>query len=227
MISGIYRILNLLNFKGYVGSAESFKHRWGVHKWLLRSNLHHSPHLQHAWNKYGEANFRFEIFQECDESKLLHFEQIWMDSLCSYDPRFGYNICKVAGSCLGCKQSEETKKARRGEKSRFAKLTWKKVKEIREKYLLGKYTCKMLAEEYGVKRSCILVIINNNSWKDETLAEEYFKKILEVKRANLSSEKRRKEISKTLRGIKRSEKRKKRCSKIVVGEKIVITQSSH
>ena len=62
-ISGIYRILNTITGKGYVGSASDSYHRFAEHKTILRQNRHHSSHLQHAWNKYGESNFKFEIIE--------------------------------------------------------------------------------------------------------------------------------------------------------------------
>lgn len=45
------------------------------------------------------------------------------------------------------------------------KLTYEKVKEIREKYLPRKITHKMLAIEYGVCYDTIRLIVNNRIWK--------------------------------------------------------------
>lgn len=66
-MSGIYKIINLVNGKQYVGSTKtSFERRWGVHKCLLRQNKHQNPHLQNSWNKYGEQNFQMEVLQKME-----------------------------------------------------------------------------------------------------------------------------------------------------------------
>lgn len=45
-------------------------------------------------------------------------------------------------------------------------LTEKKVISIREKYSSGEYTCKQLADEYGVKTSTIVHICTGRTWKN-------------------------------------------------------------
>jgi group I intron endonuclease len=103
--SGIYRIINTENEKCYVGSAKCFRIRWGVHRRLLLSGKHHSPHLQGSWNKHGESKFSFEILEFCHPEVLIVREQFWIDEL---EPDF--NVCPKAGSTLGRKLSKETKK---------------------------------------------------------------------------------------------------------------------
>ena len=51
---GIYKITNLKNNKGYIGQSTDIKTRWINHKRELRNNIHRNPHLQNAFNKYGE-----------------------------------------------------------------------------------------------------------------------------------------------------------------------------
>jgi group I intron endonuclease len=193
MKTGVYQIKNLVNGKVYVGSAVNINHRWVEHKSDLSRQKHHNEHLQYAWNKYGESNFNFEILEECPVEKLIYWEQIWMDSLCACDKRLGYNISPIAGSQLGTRQSEESRRknslAHRGEAGTNAKLTWKKVREIREKYLAGKHTYKDLSKEYGVNKGNIRKIIHNETWNDETLPEEYFEKIALVVEGSQKGEK--------------------------------------
>jgi group I intron endonuclease len=179
-ISGIYQIKNLVNGKVYVGSSENVGQRWKMHRILLCQQKHHSRHLQGAWNKYGEDNFEFKILEECSVEKLISFEQIWMDSLFSSDNRFGYNVNPMAASCLGMKHSEESKEKHRGENAPCHKLTWSQVREIREKYLSGKYRYEDLSKEYEVSQSSIGDIISNKCWKDGTLSEEYYSRIFNV-----------------------------------------------
>lgn len=62
--------------------------------------------MQRAWNKYGEAAFEFKKLLVCAKADLLWFEQRALDSL-----KPAYNICKVAGSVLGYRHTEEAKAA--------------------------------------------------------------------------------------------------------------------
>lgn len=102
--SGIYKITNVLNGKCYIGSAVNIKKRWYLHKSDLRLNKHHSPHLQNSWNKYGKENFKFEVLFYCDKEELIKCEQIYFDELLPE-----YNVCKIAGNCLGMTHTEESK----------------------------------------------------------------------------------------------------------------------
>jgi len=104
-MKAIYGILNIINGHQYIGSAKNFYKRKRGHITLLKAKIHHSLYLQNAWNKYGEANFRFIVLEKLlEDSDLLKREQWWIDNSHSE-----YNICKFAGNSLGIKRSEETK----------------------------------------------------------------------------------------------------------------------
>lgn len=108
--SGIYKILNKVNGKFYIGSAVYFYDRWHTHKYHLRRNQHKNRYLQSAWNKHGEYNFEFiklEIVN--DLTKLLEIEQRWINETICYNREIGYNLFEIAGSPLGHKQTEEHK----------------------------------------------------------------------------------------------------------------------
>jgi group I intron endonuclease len=110
--SGIYKILNKVNGKPYIGSAIDFSKRWCEHKRLLRKDLHHNPHLQAAWNKYGEEAFEFSVIERIENptKELLEIrEQYWMDYYNSVNPEIGYNIAPKAGTSLGLKRSKESR----------------------------------------------------------------------------------------------------------------------
>ncbi len=107
----IYKIVNLVNGKVYIGSASYYNKRRGTHIGLLRQNKHKNPHLQSAWNKYKEKNFEFSIIEKVSKREdLLKREQYWLDKSKCYNRKYGYNIAKIAGSNLGNKISEEAKK---------------------------------------------------------------------------------------------------------------------
>lgn len=97
MVSGIYLITNTINGHRYVGSSADVDMRWSQHKWNAGKNKHINPHFQHAWNKYGQQAFAFEVLEIVpDPADLVTIEQYYLDWL---EPE--YNICPVAGSCLG------------------------------------------------------------------------------------------------------------------------------
>lgn len=90
----------------YIGSAISFYKRKCEHLSDLRSNKHHSQLLQRHFNKYGENDLIFGIVKEVyDKNNLIAEEQYYIDIL---NPIF--NMCKVAGSTLGFRHTEKTKK---------------------------------------------------------------------------------------------------------------------
>jgi group I intron endonuclease len=109
--SGTYHILNLVNKKLYIGSTNNLYKRMYEHYRNLIQNKHPNKHLQNAWNKYGEDNFRFFVngINE-DVSTLINDEQFRIDLFVKHRPDLLYNINLTAGSVLGFKHSNDTKK---------------------------------------------------------------------------------------------------------------------
>lgn len=121
-MSGIYRIRNLQNGKCYVGQAVSFEKRFNVHRHHLRHDKHNNRHLQRAWNYYGERAFAFEVIEEIPRRQrskkefkkvLIEREQFHMDALQTADPSFGYNISPRAGTQLGYRHSDDSRRKMR------------------------------------------------------------------------------------------------------------------
>ena len=54
MARGIYKIINVVNNKFYVGSAVDLKRRKTRHFSELRTGKHNNRYLQSSWDKYGE-----------------------------------------------------------------------------------------------------------------------------------------------------------------------------
>ncbi len=91
----IYAIINLVNGKMYVGSTSNLSRRKTRH--LLRLNTHHSPSLQHSYNKHSKENFKFIVLESLEKDEDMYKkEQIWMDRYKTYDKRYGYNISTTA-----------------------------------------------------------------------------------------------------------------------------------
>ena len=93
----------------YIGSSISLHSRIKLHISKLRTNKHYSKHLQAAWNKYGENNFKFEIIRKVKNLKLLiRYEQVYINLYNS--AVIGYNKRKIADSNIGNKWSDESRK---------------------------------------------------------------------------------------------------------------------
>lgn len=118
---GVYCWTNLTNGKRYIGSSAQGVYRRRK-QWLqaLRGGRAHNVHFQAAWNKYGEASFRFSVLERCETTSCVSREQYWIDHYQVCNRNLGYNLSPTAGSCLGCRHSTQTKmkvsKARKGTK---------------------------------------------------------------------------------------------------------------
>lgn len=81
-ISGIYTLTNAVSGTVYVGQARNIRKRWEAHRHALTRSTHRNGYLQRAWNKYGAAAFRFEVFldlsdvREDDLGRRLNEEEI-------------------------------------------------------------------------------------------------------------------------------------------------------
>ena len=176
--SGIYEIVNKVNGHGYIGSAVDTRGRRNSHWKDARQGKHHSKYFQRAWDKYGEDAFEFKVLLRCDRDMLLFYEQLCMDNLNSE-----YNMCRIAGSCLGIHPSEATKqKIGKANRGRFHSL------ETRNKMSMS-HTGLLHTEEEKAK------ISEGN--KGKVLSEEHRRKIgINMKRINtgrkFSSEHKRK-----------------------------------
>ena len=134
----LYKITNKINGKFYIGSAIDFIKRKKEHIYWLKKNNHHNKYLQNSWNKYGEANFKFELIDEIQSSKkeLLLLEQAWLNIYIPYDKNIIYNINKTTSSpFLGKNHKESSKQLLRekrfGDKNPF--YGKKHTKEVLEK----------------------------------------------------------------------------------------------
>lgn len=91
MARGVYKIINTINGKFYVGSAVKLSRRRARHFSELRHNAHNNGKLQAAWNKYGEAAFIFVIVETlADDADTLAAEDVWLKEHVGKD--YCYNI---------------------------------------------------------------------------------------------------------------------------------------
>lgn len=130
--SGIYKIVNKVDGKYYVGSTKDFDKRWSDHRSALIRRDHPNDHLQRAWTKYGEQSFEFTIVEAFESLKsiLLETEQRYLN-IAKTEQCKCYNLNFDA---QGGELSEYSiEKIRQKAKSRkYPKLTEKYTKEERK-----------------------------------------------------------------------------------------------
>lgn len=107
----IYKIINIQNAKFYIGSSTVLAARWRKHTRDLRANNHHCPHLQSAWNKYGEDSFVFRVVEVVEPQEQLSIaEQRWLNE--HHGKAYCYNFAKyVDNSNRGVVRAESHKQA--------------------------------------------------------------------------------------------------------------------
>jgi group I intron endonuclease len=166
--SGIYKIEHVASGRVYVGSAIDINRRWRLHKSDLGRNCHHSPYLQNCWNKHGSLDFAFSIIEAAPREHLIVREQFWLDYFKSYEPATGFNILAKAGSALGYKLSEESRKkislSKQGSKSTCATFDEDVVRQARQMAQFG-LDRREIAAHFGVNEGAIRNAVNGRSFK--------------------------------------------------------------
>lgn len=152
---GIYKITNLINNKFYIGSSSDLKKRLYEHRRELNLGVHANKHLQSAWNKYGEENFKFEVIETiestlCTNKYLRDLETKYIQEFKCYEDSIGYNFIPGGIGTLNLPCSEEKKKkisnANKGKPVDIYSITGEyletlgSVKEVVEKYKVAKNT---------------------------------------------------------------------------------------
>lgn len=88
----IYKIVNKVNQKCYVGLTNSPKRRGTRHFSDLRCGVHDNSHLQRSFDKYGEDMFYFEVIhsEDCTSDEISNKEIEYVDKYNSFEE--GYNM---------------------------------------------------------------------------------------------------------------------------------------
>ena len=170
--SGIYKIINKIDGKYYVGSSKNINIRWYNHIKDLKENKHYNDFLQRAWNKFGSDNFEFVIIELVnDKTKLLLIEQTYLNKAkleqqCTYNLNWqakGGDISeysrlklknrhfseehskKISESKIGKPRSKETK-----EKIKIANTGKKHTMETRSK-ISNSHIGKIISDKTKLK----------------------------------------------------------------------------
>lgn len=91
-VSGVYRIVNIVTGKSYIGSSVNIRRRIREHFSDLRCGRHQNPYLQSSFCKHGEDSFRFEVVEGCGQDIMQEREVYWIIQYHSYIDEDGYNI---------------------------------------------------------------------------------------------------------------------------------------
>ena len=112
----IYVVTNRNNGKVYVGkTSETPEKRWRRH--VSESHRNVSRYLYSAIRKHGEDAFDVrEVATGANENGANCLEKLWIQTLRSSDPGFGYNLTLGGDGMLGHKASAETLSKKRGQK---------------------------------------------------------------------------------------------------------------
>lgn len=152
--SGIYVIMNIYDFKKYIGSSKDVYHRLHKHKSILNRNKHTNPYLQNVWNKDNESLVCF-LLEECSNDKLIEREQHWIDKV---NPEYNLNR-DIFPTYV---PSEETRKkvseaSKRMWKEGVFKNVYRKIKvyKLVEEYVRDFDSLKEASEQLSISYSSI------------------------------------------------------------------------
>jgi len=148
LISGIYKITNLITQDSYVGSAVNLNSRKRTHFANMNLSKHPNKHLQASCNKYGIDNFQFEILAKCPKEYLLKLEQFFIDNL---KPTF--NKRKEVNSNLGMILTEEHKRKISESNTNNPKRIGRKLSDEHKEKMRQAKLGKKLSEETKQKIS--------------------------------------------------------------------------
>lgn len=158
--SGVYRIVNTITGRTYIGSSCQVEKRLGIHLWSLSVGKHSNRHLQSSWKKYGKASFTTEQLITCERSVLAVREQEFIDAYIKNDMPL-YNIKPSAESraSFRYKATQETvekqRAAIRGRKlpARSEEYRKKMSEALKGRIFTPEHIAKIQATRAGYKHS--------------------------------------------------------------------------
>lgn len=111
-IAGIYAVVNSNKKRVYIGQTFSLSKRKREHFFSLEKNDHHNRFIQNDWNQSNtKEDFRFLVLETIVKGQnisvkkvLTMLEQKYIDKFFEWENC--YNLCPVAGTCLGIKRSK-------------------------------------------------------------------------------------------------------------------------
>lgn len=98
---GIYKIINKINGKIYIGQSIDIEERWKQHKYKTfnaNGNAYNSA-IHQAFRKYGVENFEYQVIELCSVEELDTKEIYWIEKLNTLAPN-GYKILPGGQKCV-------------------------------------------------------------------------------------------------------------------------------
>lgn len=155
----IYKIVNIIDNKIYVGQTRNFESRkLGHHYQAKRGNFR--P-LYASIRKHGIENFIFEVIEECEDNIVNEREKFWIAELKSTVDKYGYNLTPGGNCCTSNKAVFSLKKALTGvrkskshcENIRKGKLGHPGLCGDKNPQRIRKLRGEKIAEQTRIKRS--------------------------------------------------------------------------
>lgn len=156
MAKGIYRFLNTVNGKSYIGQSTNIEGRRQAHLREYKNPNSHSYNSKfyRSLRKYGPDKYKFFILVSDDsfsKTDLNNLEIFYIQYFDSY--RRGYNST-LGGDSFGFGTSRE--------------LSLLDVKAIKERILNTNDTFESIASDYKVSASLISMINTGSIWNNES-----------------------------------------------------------
>lgn len=149
---GIYRFVNTINGKSYVGRSVNLRHRYIEHIGLLKKGIEPCTALNNAWKKYGQDAFIYEVVCLCEPNELNQKEEEYIELYDSFNN--GYNCTKGGSGMLGYHHTDEAKEkigvAFRGKK--LSEEHKKKMSEVQKGKHLTPEHRKALSDAWTEER---------------------------------------------------------------------------
>lgn len=217
--SGIYRIVNMITSRTYIGSSYNMKSRLKTHLDKLANGKHGNRRLQRSWIKHGSSAFTLEHLIYCQNEELARREQAFIDAYIEHDLPL-YNLRPSAESRLGFRYvftAEDRAKvgaAVRGRKltpeqcaaihARQSTLEWKAMMSARMKGRIltpehrKNLSVALMGHPMPQKNLDALLIAN----KGRPLSAEHRAKLSAIGKGKPKSIETRSKLSEALRGVR-------------------------
>lgn len=156
---GIYKIVNQLNNKVYIGQSINIEQRFKHHIWEAFNEKHvqYNYFISRAIRKYGIDNFKLEIIEECEEEKLNEKEIYWINFYKSNNSKYGYNMT----------QGGDGGPRLKGERNPKARLKEGDVLSIRQRLLKGEMPNQVYKDYINkISESAFYKVWRGETWKD-------------------------------------------------------------
>lgn len=144
VISGIYKITNLVNGMIYIGQSKDIYTRWTEHKNMVNKR---DNKLYKAMQEYGVDNFSFEIIERCPVEQLNEREEYYIRKYNTIEK--GYNM-KVIDNLQH-------------------RITPEEINEIREELKDLTLLAGDIAKRHNVSHSLVSQVNTGAMWYDKTI----------------------------------------------------------